>query len=162
MLLFKWDSNLSTKGIKWSAQRDLVHQSFRDTIFSGKTMRVYNYDIVLKVHLNLTVKQNKLGLSPFDLKRVLFSTAFQQLPLDIRPPKKKIFLEDIHMNTEWADSYKKADNTSPEYQIPYWRFLPRPYSETELLEEEASSSRICERPTTEKPLCFTGSFRKTI
>ena len=56
---------MSVKGIKRSAQRELVHQTFRDTLFTGKTMRVYNYNIVSKDHTNVTVKQNKLALTSF-------------------------------------------------------------------------------------------------
>ena len=49
------------------------------------------------------------------------------------------------METEWANSYNEADNSSPEFQLPDWGFLQRPYSETELRKEEVSSSRVCAR-----------------
>ena len=49
------------------------------------------------------------------------------------------------MDTEWVNSYKETDNSSPDFQLPDWRFLQRPCSETELQEEEeASSSRVRE------------------
>ena len=50
------------------------------------------------------------------------------------------------MDTEWANSYNEADNSSPEFQLQDWGFLQRHYSKTELREEEASSSRVCDRP----------------
>ena len=50
------------------------------------------------------------------------------------------------MDTECANLYNETDNSSQEIELPDWRFLQRPYSETELQEEEASSSRVRKRP----------------
>ena len=50
------------------------------------------------------------------------------------------------MNTEWSNSYNAADNNSTEFKLPDWVFLQRPYIETELQEEEASSSRFSTVP----------------
>ena len=137
---------MSAKGIKRIAQRKLVHQTFRDTLFTGKSMRVYNYNIVSKGHTNMTVKQNKLALSPFDSKRFLLFDRISTVPFGHTAEVEKAFLEDIYMDTEWANSYNEIDNSSPEFQLPDWGFLQRHYSETELREEEASSSRVLERP----------------
>ena len=137
---------MSAKGIKRSAQRKLFHQTFRDTFFTGKTMRVYNYNIVSKGHTNITVKQNKLAISPFDLKRFLLFDGISTVPFDHKATEKNAFLEDIYMDTEWAKSYNETDNSSPELQLPDWGFIQRHYSETELREEEASSSRVREHP----------------
>ena len=60
---------------------------------------------------------------------------------------KAVEREFIYMDTEWANSYNETDNSSPEFQPG---FLQRPYSETELQEEEASSSRVRERPPIKK------------
>ena len=138
---------MCAKGIKQSAQRELAHQTFRDTLFTGKTMRVYNnYKIVSKGHTKMTVKQNKLALSPFDSKRFLLFDGISTVPFGHKTAEENAFLEDIYMYNEWANSYNETDNSSPDFQLPDWGFLQRPYSEAELQEEEASSSRVRERP----------------
>ena len=54
-----------------------------------------------------------------------------------------------------ANSYNETDNSSPDFQLPDWGFLQRPYSETELQEEEeASSSRVRERPPINNPFFY--------
>ena len=57
---------------------------------------------------------------------------------------KKALLEDIYLDSEWANSHNETDNSCPDFQLPDWVFLQRPYSETELQEKEASSSRVHE------------------
>ena len=119
-------------------------------------MRVYNYNIVSKGHTNMTVKQNKLALSPFDSKRFLLFDGISTVPFDHKAAEENAFLEDIYMDTEWANSYNETDNSSPDFTLPDWGFLQRPYSEAELQEEEeeASSSRVRERPPIKKPIYF--------
>ena len=90
----------------------------------------------------MTVKQKKLALSLFDSKRFLFFDETLTMPFDHKAAKENAFLEVIYMETEWANSYNETDNSFPDFQLPYWGFLQRPYSETELQEEEASSSRV--------------------
>ena len=109
-------------------------------------MRVYNYNIVSKGHINMTVKQNKLALSPFDSKRFLLVDGITTMPFGHKAAEANAFLEDIYMDTEWANSYNETDNSSPDFQLPDWGFLQRPFSEAELQEEEASSSRVRARP----------------
>ena len=114
-------------------------------------MRVYNYNIVSKGHTNMTVKQNKLALSPFDSKRFLLFDGILTVPFGHKAAEKNAFLEDIYRDTEWANSYNESDSRSPDFQLPDWGFFQRPYSETELQEEEVSSSRVRERPPINKP-----------
>ena len=59
------------------------------------------------------------------------------------------------MDTEWPNSYNETDNSSPEFQIPVWRFLERHYSETELGEEKASICRVRERPPVNNPFILS-------
>ena len=73
------------------------------------------------------------------------------MPFGHKAAEENSFLEDIYMDTEWANSYNETDNSSPDFQLPDWRFLQRPYSEAELQEEEASSSRVRERPPINHP-----------
>ena len=81
-----------------------------------------------------------------------FSTEFRQCPFGHKAAEENAFLEDIYMDTEWANSYNETDNSSPDFQLPDWGFLQRPYSETEMQEEEeASSSRVRERPPINNP-----------
>ena len=111
-------------------------------------MRVYNYNIVSKGHTNMTVKQNKLALSPFDSKRFLLFDGISTVPFGHKAAEENACLEDIYMDTEWANSYNETDYSSPGFTLPDWGFLQRPSSEAELQEEEeeASSSRVRERP----------------
>ena len=94
----------------------------------------------------MTVKQNKLAISPFDSKRFLLFDGISTVPFGHKAVEENAFLEDIYMDTEWANSYNETDNSSHEFRLPDCGFLQRPYSETELQEEEASSSRVRERP----------------
>ena len=68
------------------------------------------------------------------------------MPIDHKDAEENAFLEDIYMDTEWANSYIKTDNSSPDFQLPDWGYLQQPYSETELREESFSSIRVGERP----------------
>ena len=95
-------------------------------------MRVNNYNIVSKGHTNMTVKQNKLALSPFDSKRFLLFDEISTVPFGHKAAEENAFLEDIYMDTEWANSYNETDNSSPDFTFPDWGFLQRPYSEAEL------------------------------
>ena len=99
----------------------------------------------------MTVKQNKLALSPFDSKRFLLFEENFDSALWHKAAEENAFLEDIYMDTEWANSYNETDNSSLDFQLPDWGFLQRPYSETELQEEEASSKRVRERPPINNP-----------
>ena len=118
-------------------------------------MRVYNYNIVSKGHTNMTVKQNKLALSSFDSKRFLVFDGISTVPFGHKAAEEKAFLEDIYMDTQWANSHNEIDSSSPDFQLPDWGFLRRPYSETELQEEEASSSRVRERPPINNPFILS-------
>ena len=73
---------------KTSAQRELVNRAFRDTLFTGKAMRVHNYKIVPKGHFNMTVKQNELALSLFDSERFVLFDGISTVPFGLKPPKK--------------------------------------------------------------------------
>ena len=92
------------------------------------------------------MKQNKLVISSFDLKHFLIFDENSAVLFGHKAVEENDFLEDIYVDTEWANLYSEADNSSPEFQFSDWGFQERPYSETELREEEASSSRVCERP----------------
>ena len=72
-----------------------------------------------------------------------------------KKPPKNAFLGDTYIDTEWANSYNETDNSSPDFQLPDWGFLQRPYSETELQEEEASSSRVRQRPPIKYPFILS-------
>ena len=100
----------------------------------------------------MTVKQNKLALSPFDSKRFHLFGGISTVPFGHKAAEDNAFLEDIYMDTDWANSYDETDNSSPEFQLPDWGFLQRHYSETELREEEeAFGSRLRERPPVNNP-----------
>ena len=94
----------------------------------------------------MPMKQNKLALSPFVSKRFLLFDGISTVPFGHKAAEENAFLEDIYQDTEWANSYNETDNSSPDFQLADWGFLQRPYSETELQEEEASSSRVPELP----------------
>ena len=89
-------------------------------------MRVYNYNIVSKGHTNMTVKQNKLALSPFDSKRFLLFDGISTVPFGHKAAEENAFLEDIYMDTEWANSYNETDNSSPDFTLPDWGFYSGP------------------------------------
>ena len=100
----------------------------------------------------MTVKQNKLALSPFDSKRFLLFDGISTVPFGHKAAEEIAFLEDIYMDTEWANSYNETDNSSPDFTLPDWGFLQRPYSEAELQEEEEASS---ERPPIKNPFILS-------
>ena len=84
----------------------------------------------------MTVKQNKLALSPFDSKRFLLFDGISTVPFGHKAAEENAFIEHSYMK---SNSYNEADNSLPEFQLPDWGFLQQLYSETELREEEASS-----------------------
>ena len=82
------------------------------------------------------------------------------MPFGHKAAEENVFLEDIYMDTEWANSYNETDNSSPDFQLPDWGFLQRPYSETELQEEEASSSRVRERILINNPFILSEASKE--
>ena len=125
-------------------------------------MRVYTFNLVSKGHTNKIVKQNKLALSPFDSRRFLLFYGISTVPFGHKAAEDYPFLRNLYLDTDCANSYNENDNNSPEFQFPDWGFLQRHYSETELREEKASSSRVRERPTVNNPftIYFIGSSRR--
>ena len=95
-------------------------------------MRVHNYNTVSKGHTNMTVTQNKLALSPIDSKRFHFFDGNLTVLFGHNAAEENAFLEDIYMDTEWANSCNETYNSSVEFHLPDWEFLQRHYSETEL------------------------------
>ena len=87
--------------IKRTAQRKLVHQTFRCILLTGKTMRVYKYNFVSKRHNNMTVNQNKLALSPETKSNLiqnvfLFFDRISNVPCGHTAAEEKILQENIH------------------------------------------------------------------
>ena len=76
------------------------------------------------------------------------------MPFVHKAAKEIAFLEDIYMETEWANSYNETDNSLPAFRLPDCGFIQRPYSEPELQEEEAYSGRVRERPPINNPFIF--------
>ena len=101
--------------------------------------------IVSKGHTHRTMKLNKLASSQFDSKHFLRFDGISTVPFDHKTADENAFLEGIYADIEWSNSYNEDDNRSPEFQSPDWGFLQRPFSETELRKDEASSSRVRER-----------------
>ena len=84
----------------------------------------------------MAVKHTKLAISTFNFQRLLIFDGISTVLFVHKAAEENAFLEeeDIYMDTEWAYSNNKADNSLPEFQLPDWGFLQRPYSETELRE----------------------------
>ena len=92
----------------------------------------------------MTVKQNKLAL---DSKRYLLFDGTSTVPFGHKAAEDNAFVENIYMDTALTNKYNETDNSLPESQLADWGFLQRHYSETDMREEEeASSSRVSERP----------------
>ena len=84
----------------------------------------------------MTVKQSKLAISIFNFQPFLIFDGTSTVLFGHKAAEENAFLEeeDIYMDTEWAYSNNKADNSLPEFPLPGWGSLQRPYSETELRE----------------------------
>ena len=63
----------------------------------------------------MTVKQNKLALSPFDSKCFLLFGGISTVRFGHKATKDNAFLEDIYKETDWANSYNETDNSLPEF-----------------------------------------------
>ena len=64
------------------------------------------------------MKQKQLALSLFDSKRFLLFDGVSTVSIGNKAAEENAFLEDIYMDTEWANSINKTDNSSPEIQLP--------------------------------------------
>ena len=93
-------SKRSAKGVVQHSQQQLTHQSFRETLLSGKTLRIYNYSKKSKVHTNITIAQNRIALSPFDSKRFLLFEGIATLPFEHRSTEENVFFEAIVAESE--------------------------------------------------------------
>ena len=132
------------------SQQQLTHQRFRETLLSGKTLRIYNYSIKSKAHTNITIAQNRIALSPFDIKRFLLFDGIATLPVGHRSTEETVLFESIAEESEWANSqltntptYSRENSESwqsPDFRIPDWGFLQESYTEEELQEESTASS----------------------
>ena len=140
-------SKRSAKGVVQHTQQQLTHQRFRETLLSGKTLRIYTYSIKSKAHTNITIAQNRISLSPFDSKRFLLFDGIALLPFGHRSTEENVFFEAIAEESDWANSqltntptYSSESWQSPEFRVPDWGFLQESYTEEELQEESAASS----------------------
>ena len=143
-------SKRSAKGVVQHSQQQLTHQRFRETLLSGKTLRIYNYSIKSKAYTNITIAQNRIALSPFDSMRFLLFDGIATLPFGHRSTEENVFFEAIAEESEWANSqltntptYSSENSESwqsPEFRVPDWGFLQESYTEEELQEESAASS----------------------
>ena len=143
-------SKRSAKGVVQHSQQQLTLQRFRETLLSGKTLRIYNYSIKSKAHTNITIAQNRISLSPFDSKRFLLFEGIATLPFGHRSKEENVFFEAIAEESEWANSQLTNTSTyssenseswqSPEFRVQDWGFLQESYTEEELQEESAASS----------------------
>ena len=97
-------SKRSAKGVVQHSQQQLTHQRFRETLLSGKTLRIYNYSKKLKAHTNITIAQNRIALSPFDSKRFLLFDGIATLPFGHRFTEENVFFEAIMEESEWENS----------------------------------------------------------
>ena len=97
-------SKRSAKGVVQHSQQQLTHQRFRETLLSGKTLRIYNYSIKSKANTNITIAQNRTALSPFDSKRFLLFDGIAILPFGHRSTEENVFFEAIAEESEWANS----------------------------------------------------------
>ena len=139
-------SKRSAKGVVQHSQQQLTHQRFRETLLSGKTLRIYNYSIKSKAHTNITIAQNRIALSPYDLTIRRDSC----IALGHRSTEENVFFEAIAEESEWENSqltntptYSSENSESwqsPEFRVPDWGFLQESYTEEELQEENAASS----------------------
>ena len=143
-------SKRSAKGVVQHSQQQFTHQRFRETLLSGKTLRIYNYSIKSKAHTNITISQNRIAFSPFDRKRLLLFDGIATLPFGIRSTKQNLFFEAIAEESEWAISQltntptynsENSENwQSLKFRVPDWGFLQESYTEEKLQEESAASS----------------------
>ena len=77
------------------SQQQLTQQRFRETLLSGKTLRVHNYSIKSKAHTNITIAQNRIAISPFDSKQFLLFDGIATLPFGHRYTEENVFIEAI-------------------------------------------------------------------
>ena len=155
-------SKRSAKGVVQHSQQQLTHQRFRETLLSGKTLRIYNYSIKSKAHTNITIAQNRIALSPFDSKRFLLFDGIATLPFGHRSTEENMFFEAIAEESEWANSQTyRSENSeswqSPEFRVPDWEFFQESYTEEELQEESAASSSR-DPPPINNPFILTEAF----
>ena len=91
---------MSAKGVVQHSQQQLTHQRFRDTLLSGKTLRIYNDSIKSKAHTNITIAQSRIALSPFDSRRFLLFDGIATLPFGHRSTADNVFFEAIAEESE--------------------------------------------------------------
>ena len=131
-------SKRSAKGVVQHSQQQLTHQRFRETLLSGKTLRIYNYSTKSKAHTNITIAQKRIALSPFDSKRFLLFDGIATLPFGHRSTEETVSQQLT--NTPTYSSENSESWQSPEFRVPDWGFLQESYTEEELQEESAASS----------------------
>ena len=143
-------SKRSAKGVVKHSQQQLAHQRFRETLLSGKTLRIHNYSIKSKANSNISIAQNRIALSPFDSKRFLLFDGIARLPFGHKSTEENVFFEAIAEESDLANSQltntptNRSKNSescqSPEFLVPDLGFLQKSYTEEEFQEESAASS----------------------
>ena len=97
-------SNRSAKKVVQHSKQQPTHQRFRETLLSGKSVRIYNYSIKSQAHTNITIAQNQIALSSFDSKRFLQLDGIATLRFGHRSTDENEFFEAIAEESEWANS----------------------------------------------------------
>ena len=103
-------SKRSAKGVVHYSQQQLTHQRFRETLLSGKTLRIQNYSIQSKAHTNIIIAHNQSVFSPFDRKRFLLFDGIATLPFGHISTEENVLFQAIAEESEWANS--QLTNTS--------------------------------------------------
>ena len=135
------------------SQKQLTHQRTKNTLLSGKTLRIFNYSFKSKAHTNITVSQNRLAISPFDSKRFLIFDGIAKLPFGHKSTEDNVFFEAFAEESEWANSQltdsptysndsgnNDSDNSLSEqppvrvFQVPDWGFHQESYTEEKLID----------------------------
>ena len=161
------------RGVVQRSQKQHTHQRFKNTLLSGKTLRIYNYSFKSKAHTNIIIAQNRLALSLFDSKQFLLFDGIATLPTGHKSTEDNVFIEAIAEESEWSnsqltdsstyindsgnsDSDNRGSEQSPvrEFQIPDWGFLQESYTEEELKEESAASN-LRDPPPIRNPFILT-------
>ena len=109
---------MSANGTKKLAQLNLNHEMFKQTLQTGKLVRLENVKFTSKKHQIQTARVNKIALSAYDDKRYIIEDKKTTLPCGHYSLTDEFVSKQICNETEWGIESKDSEESVSVFDLP--------------------------------------------
>ena len=156
-------SKKSAKAVTKEAQKNMLHENYKQTMVEGKEVRLENYRIQSTDHRLSTVVTNKIALSAYDDKRYIMENGIDTLPFGHFSLREQVFQNMIADDEDWGIVNEDMFDESSGYadfiegalasgwESPDMGFNQREY-DSEELEDVVDFDRLSEMSEEQSPM----------